>query len=138
MCIGVVGFFHNIAMFNPTTVSSPLSFETPAAMFDDVAFPGQSDEILHLPGKPENYTARMFSGFLDLPLGGKMFYFLAMSQAQTMNDPLMLWLNGGPGASSLFGCFSELGPLNLMDDGVRIVSESIRSQFLASNPIPLD
>lgn len=42
------------------------------------------------------------------------------SQSNPSTDPVLLWLNGGPGASSLIGMFIELGPFRPNPDGLTI------------------
>jgi carboxypeptidase C (cathepsin A) len=32
------------------------------------------------------------------------------SESNSEKDPIVLWLNGGPGCTSLEGMFSEIGP----------------------------
>lgn len=41
-----------------------------------------------------------------------MFYWLFKNQ-NIPNPSLVLWLNGGPGSSSMFGLFMENGPLRV-------------------------
>ncbi|KAF0747662.1 hypothetical protein AaE_007642 [Aphanomyces astaci] len=45
-----------------------------------------------------------------------MFYWLVESESNPSTDPLVLWLNGGPGCSSLGGFFTDLGPFVVQSD----------------------
>uniref|UniRef100_A0A6B2L691 Carboxypeptidase n=1 Tax=Arcella intermedia TaxID=1963864 RepID=A0A6B2L691_9EUKA len=46
-----------------------------------------------------------------------MFYWYFGSKSNGISDPLVIWLNGGPGASSMLGCFIENGPYRINLDG---------------------
>ena len=81
-------------------------------------------EELPLYGPP---PTSQYSGFLDATKGCdtdangpecKVFYWLAEAENDPDREkPLILWLNGGPGASSVFGMLQELGPLILNATG---------------------
>ncbi|XP_058457678.1 retinoid-inducible serine carboxypeptidase-like [Malaya genurostris] len=55
-------------------------------------------------------------GFVEVRKGAHMFWWLYYTTAdvdQYTDRPLLIWLQGGPGASSMYGNFEELGPLTL-------------------------
>jgi carboxypeptidase C (cathepsin A) len=66
----------------------------------------------------------MFSGYLDATPQGETVYKLHMhytfweSEGDPAKDPLLIWSNGGPGAGSEFGAFTELGPLLLYQNAL--------------------
>ncbi|XP_050304830.1 venom serine carboxypeptidase-like [Anthonomus grandis grandis] len=53
-----------------------------------------------------------YSGFftVDKRYDSNLFFWFIPSQNNYEEDPVLLWLQGGPGASSLFGLFVENGP----------------------------
>ena len=60
--------------------------------------------ITHLP-----YSHQWYSGYLNFSKSSYHYVFFD-SQHDPDNDPLILWLNGGPGCSSLIGMVYENGP----------------------------
>lgn len=114
-----VGFtiFLSGAMWWTMLVDKPLLQPKSAELF-----PGQSDLIISLPGleaieKKEKKTfEKQYSGYLTLPKGESLHYWFIESQKSPEKDPVVLWLNGGPGASSLAGLFQENGPFTMNDD----------------------
>ena len=58
------------------------------------------------------YSGDIYSGYLKTTIAGdELFYIYMEAQNKDPNAPIMLWLNGGPGCSSLFGLLAEVGPV---------------------------
>jgi carboxypeptidase C (cathepsin A) len=60
---------------------------------------------------------KQYAGPLPIaPGGADLFFWFVESQNDPAHDPVLLWLNGGPGASSLIGMLMENGPYRLVKD----------------------
>ena len=42
----------------------------------------------------------------------KLYFLMAESRSDPATDPLIIWLQGGPGCSSMLGLYTENGPFN--------------------------
>lgn len=75
-----------------------------------------------------NHTS--YAGFFetDAKVHNNMFTWYFPAQNKDPNAPVVIWLQGGPGAASTFGLFAEMGPLSLEKDaaaesGFRVVDK---------------
>ncbi|XP_038708605.1 serine carboxypeptidase-like 20 [Tripterygium wilfordii] len=69
--------------------------------------------ITHLPGFSGKFPSRHYSGYVLKDM--RLFYYFIVSERQPETDPVVLWLNGGPGCSSFDGFIYEHGPFNFKD-----------------------
>jgi len=81
------------------------------------------DKLTTFPGFPEVPSFDIYSGYLDVPNsnGKSLHYVFLESQNDPANDPLLLWMNGGPGCSSMDGLFYEHGPYVFVGQGTQLV-----------------
>ena len=81
--------------------------------------PELPDIITSLPNYLENQPFPcMYSGTInvDEDTDSNLFYWFFRDEKLKEDAPLILWINGGPGASSMIGLFIENGPLKLVRD----------------------
>ncbi|KAK6131067.1 hypothetical protein DH2020_035185 [Rehmannia glutinosa] len=88
----------------------------------------EEDLVVKLPGQPV-VKFRQYAGYVDVDVkkGKSLFYYFVEAEENPHHKPLTLWLNGGPGCSSIGGgAFTELGPFFPRGDGrgLRINSKS--------------
>jgi carboxypeptidase C (cathepsin A) len=71
-----------------------------------------SQQINSLPGLQEDINFKQYAGsvIVNETHGRSLFYWFVESQGDPTTDPVLLWLQGGPGCSSLGGFFEENGP----------------------------
>ncbi|CAN1811727.1 Serine carboxypeptidase 24 [Linum perenne] len=76
----------------------------------------EHDRISSLPGQPPVKFSQ-FSGYVTVneEHGRALFYWLTEATSSSNNKPLVLWLNGGPGCSSVaYGGSEEIGPFRIV------------------------
>ncbi|MCO5573360.1 hypothetical protein L7F22_027129 [Adiantum nelumboides] len=84
----------------------------------------ESHEVTRLPGQPQ-VNFKHYAGYITVneSHGRTLFYwFFQSSHRHAAQQPLVLWLNGGPGCSSVGnGALSELGPFFINNSGTGVV-----------------
>ncbi|XP_049364516.1 serine carboxypeptidase-like 34 [Solanum verrucosum] len=72
----------------------------------------EADRVMELPGQPP-VSFKQYAGYVTVneTHGRALFYWFFEATTNSSKKPLLLWLNGGPGCSSIgYGEAEELGP----------------------------
>ena len=66
-------------------------------------------------------ASQLHGGFImiDKTTDSNTYFVFAPALSKQTDAPVLLWLQGGPGASSLFGMFTEIGPFDI-DEGMQV------------------
>lgn len=72
-------------------------------------------------GLPADVEVPSYAGFITVnpEFHSNLFFWFVPSLTDPENAPVVLWLQGGPGTTSLLGFFSENGPYRVSNDGTR-------------------
>ncbi|CAA3012774.1 serine carboxypeptidase-like 20 [Olea europaea subsp. europaea] len=77
----------------------------------------QGSLIKYLPGFNGSFPSKHYAGYVTIDDGDNhpsknLYYYFVVSERNQSTDPVVLWLNGGPGCSSFDGFVYEHGPFN--------------------------
>ncbi|XP_022777171.1 serine carboxypeptidase-like 44 [Durio zibethinus] len=97
-----------------------------------------NDLISKLPGQPD-VSFRQFAGHIDVDekAGRSLFYYFVEAEKDPMNQPLTIWLTGGPGCSSVGDAFASVGPF-ITTNNARGLQRNLLSWNKVSNLLFID
>ncbi|CAJ1934237.1 unnamed protein product [Sphenostylis stenocarpa] len=114
---------HKSKFFTGNSQTDRSEFEVEEVVLDGIVHSQEGlkekDRIQGLPGQPQVGFSQ-YGGYVTVDkLAGRAFYYYFVEAERSQHTlPLLLWLNGGPGCSSLaYGAMQELGPFRVNSDG---------------------
>ncbi|KAK7341090.1 hypothetical protein VNO80_24014 [Phaseolus coccineus] len=114
---------HKSKFFRENSETDRSEFEVEEVVLDGIVDSQEGlkkkDRIGRLPGQPQ-VSFSQYGGYVtvDKTAGRAFYYYFVEAQRSKHTLPLLLWLNGGPGCSSLaYGAMQELGPFRVNSDG---------------------
>ena len=109
--------FHQLLTVSPPHTADMSRFVLLAVLvsllFNVISADIPADLIASLPGYGKTPT-KQYSGFLPVDDAKTLFlhYWFVTSSNNPATDPVAIWMNGGPGCSSIGGFLTELGPFS--------------------------
>ncbi|KAK9239579.1 Alpha/Beta hydrolase protein [Lipomyces kononenkoae] len=98
--------------------------------------------VSSLPGAPRDIRLpKMYAGHIEIKPEhhGNLFFWMFENEHVADKSRTVIWLNGGPGCSSMDGAMMEIGPFRVNDGGKLSVNDGRWNQFanvlFVDNPI---
>ena len=95
----------------------------PAVYLNEYTTPAEarSASRVHLPGPFADRES--YAGYVTVnaSCGSNVFFWFFPAISGNGSAPLLMWLNGGPGSTSMYGLFNEMGPFSVGQDGATLV-----------------
>nr|OQO17903.1 hypothetical protein B0A51_15104 [Rachicladosporium sp. CCFEE 5018] len=119
--------------YYPANATDVKSIVTPTNVTIRYKEPGEAGVCETTPG------VNSYAGYIDLAPNVHTFFWFFESRRDPANDPLTLWLNGGPGSDSLIGLFQELGPCRIAENLTSYINEyswsEVSNMLFLSQPV---
>lgn len=97
--------------------------------------------VKSLPGAPPGPLLKMHAGHIEVTPehNGNLFFWHFQNKHIANKQRTVIWLNGGPGCSSMDGALMEVGPYRLKDANTLVYNEGSWSEFanlmFVDNPV---
>ncbi|KIW21243.1 hypothetical protein PV08_01823 [Exophiala spinifera] len=97
--------------------------------------------VQSLPGQPDGPLLKMHAGHIEITPehNGHLFFWHYENRHIADRQRTVIWLNGGPGCSSMDGAMMELGPYRVEEGGKLIYNEGSWDEFanllFVDNPV---
>ncbi|KAJ5248687.1 hypothetical protein N7468_000138 [Penicillium chermesinum] len=87
--------------------------------------------VRDLPGAPTGPALKMHAGHIEVDAenNGNLFFWHFQNQHIANRQRTVIWLNGGPGCSSMDGALMEVGPYRLKNDHTLTINEGSWDEF---------
>lgn len=119
--------------YYPANATDVLTLTSPTNVTIRYKMPGEAGVCETTPG------VNSYAGYIDLAPNVHTFFWFFESRSDPANDPLTLWLNGGPGSDSLIGLFEELGPCNVTANLTTMINpyswSNVSNMLFLSQPV---
>ncbi|GAB1517174.1 hypothetical protein RhiTH_000218 [Rhizoctonia solani] len=108
-----------IPLANHSSSKSKIRLEANGAIKDTIA-PGTLRYVENSGICETTKGVYQASGYADLTARQSMWFWFFAARKNPDTAPLALWLNGGPGSSSMIGLFQENGPCRMNEDELTV------------------
>ncbi|KAG0136652.1 pheromone-processing carboxypeptidase KEX1 [Tuber indicum] len=111
--------------------ASLLSSATALAVRSDNPGSSAGYFVRSLPGQPPGPLIKMHAGHIEVDhaTNGNLFFWHFQNKHIANRQRTVIWLNGGPGCSSMDGALMEVGPYRLKDDHTLVENEGSWHEF---------